>query len=264
MVEVVVDHHLDRAEDIHVHVGDDQGHALDAVPDQGKDTVVEIGVLEKGKGHDLEKSHGLEIENVNHLEKDEEQGPNLGVVQDLEAIKRIKNILQKEKTKNQKNGKKKIRKKIIRHLLYLKLRKKISQILLKKKNPDQLHHQEVILGVPDHLVNHLEEVVRLVEERLLNQLRAVRLVTLDAHCLRKDLEQELRLENVLVGLLEGVEHLRNAVENQILLKGVLENEVLVVNHEHLLKKDIDEHAHLYVDLHLPDHLLLEELLEHHL
>lgn len=168
MVEVVVDHHLDRVEDIHDHEGGGQDRVLDVDPDLGKDTAVVIGVLEKEKGLDPEKSLDLEIENVNHLETDVELDLNLGVVQDPEVIKKIKNILLKEKMINQKNEKKKIRKKRIRHLLYLKLRKKKNQTLLRKRNLDQLHHQEVILGVRDLLVNHLEEVVRLVEERLLN------------------------------------------------------------------------------------------------
>lgn len=39
---------------------------------------------------------------------------------------------------------------------------------------------------------------------------------------------------------------------------------VVISHVHLLKKDIDVHVHPYADLHLPDHLLLEESLELHL
>jgi len=36
---------------------------------------------------------------------------------------------------------------------------------------------------------------------------------------------------------------------------------VVISHVRLSKNDIDGHVHLYVDHHLPDHLLLEELLE---
>lgn len=167
MVEVVVDHHLDLVEDIHDPVEDGQDRVLGVVLDQEKGTEVVTGVQEIEKGHDRGKNQDLEIENVNHLETDEDLGPNLNVVQDLEVIKKIKNILPKRKKINLKNGKRKIRKKKVL-LLYLKLRKKINQLLLKKKNLGQLLRQGVTLEVQDLLVNHQGEVVRLVEEKLLN------------------------------------------------------------------------------------------------
>lgn len=162
MVGVVVGHHLDHVEDIHVHVEDDLDHDLDADLGPGKDTEVEIDVQEREKGHGPERSLSLEIENANHLEKNEDLDLNLDVAQDPEVIRKIKNILQKEKKINQKNVKIKTRKKTILRLLYLKLKKLINQLRLKKKNPGQLRHQEVILEARGLLVNHLEEVVRLV------------------------------------------------------------------------------------------------------
>lgn len=71
---------------------------------------------------------------------------------------------------------------------------------------------------------------------------------------------------MLAGPLVEVGHLRNVIGNQIHHKDVLENVVqAVISHVHLLKKDIGVHVHPYVDLHPPDHLLLEELLGlHHL
>lgn len=262
MVEVVGDHHLDHI--IHAHTEDDRVHVLDAVPDQGKGTGVKIGVQEIEKGHALGKSQYLGTENAKRLGKDVDQSLNLDVVQDPEVIKKIRNILQKKRMINQKNEKKKIRKRTILRLLHLKLKRKINLQHLKKRNPGLLHHREVILGARDHLVNHRGEVVRLVEGKHLNQLRAVCLVTLDAHHHQKDLEQELRLVSVLADLLVEVEHQKNVAKSLIHHKGVPENVVLVViNHVHPVKKDVDAHVHPYVDLHLPDLLLLEELLEHH-
>lgn len=177
MVGVVVGHHLDPVEDIHALVEDDQDHDLKDALDQEKGSEVETDALEIEKGHGPGKSLGLEIENVNHQEIDEDQDLNLNpnpsqsldVAQDLEVIKKIRNIHLNEKKINQKNEKKRTKKKRITHLLYQKLRKKINLLRLKKRNLDQLHHQEVILGAHDHLVNHQGEVVRLVEERHLNQ-----------------------------------------------------------------------------------------------
>lgn len=259
------DHRPDRVEDIRVHVEDGQDRGLDAVPDQGKDIEVEIGVPGRGKGHDLEKSPNPKKENANCLGKDGDHDLNLiNVARDLEVIKKTKKILPKKKKTNPKNVEIKIRKKKPHHLWYLKLRKKINQLHPKKKYPGQLHHQEVILEVRDLLVNHQEEVVRLVEENHLNRLKVVRLAILDIHCLQKDLGQEPQLISVLVGLHIEVERLRNViVGNQILLNGVQENVAQVtISHVHLLKKGIDVYVHLNVDLHLPDHLLLEELQEH--
>jgi hypothetical protein len=267
MVGVVEDHHLDHVEDIHVLVEDDQDHVPKDALDLGKDIEVEIDVQEIEKDHGPGKSQGLEIENANHQEIDEDQDLNLSldVAQDLEVIKKIRNILLNEKKINQKNEKKKKKRKRIPHLLYQKLRKKINLLRLIKRNLGQQHHPEVILEAQDHQVNHQGEVVRLVEERHLNQSKAVRLVILDVHCLQNDLGQELLFVNELADLLVEVEHLKNVLGNQIHLKDELENVVqVVISHVHLLKKDIDVPVHLYVDLHLPDHLLLEELLELHL
>lgn len=268
MVGVAVDHHLDHVEDIHVLVEDDQDHVLKGALDQGKDTGVEIDVLrEIEKDHGPGKNQSLEIENANHreIEEDQDLHPSLDVVRGLEVIKKIRNILLNEKKINQKNEEKKTKRKRILHLLYQKLKRKINLLHLIKKNLDQQHHPEVILGAQDHQVNHQEEVVLLVEERCLNQLKVVRLVILDVHCPQKDLGQELLFVNELVGLLVEVGHLRNALGNQIHLRDVLENVVqVVISHVLLLKKDIDVHVHPYVDLHLLDHLLLEELLELHL
>lgn len=171
-MEGVVDvgHHLDLVEVIPVHVEDDQDRVLNAGLDQGKDTEVVIGVLERGGGHGLGKSPDPETENVNCLETDEDHVPSQDVAQDPEAIRKIRNIHPKEKKINPKNEKKRIRKKkLLLHLLHLKLRKKLNRQHLIKKSQDQLRLQEVILGVQDHLVNHLGEVVHLVEVKLLNQ-----------------------------------------------------------------------------------------------
>jgi len=174
MVGVGVGHHLDHVEDIHALVEDGQDHVLKGALDQGKGTGVLTDVLEIEKGHGPGKSLDLEIENVKHPEIGGDQdlslslSLSLGVAQDLEVIKKIRNILLNEKKINQKNEKKRTKKKITPHLLYQKLRKKINLQRLKKRNLGQLHHQEVILGAPDHLVNHQGEVARLVEERHLN------------------------------------------------------------------------------------------------
>lgn len=164
------DHRPDCVEAIRVHVEDGRDRGLDAVPDQGKDIGVEIGVQGKGKGRDLEKSLDPKKENANCLGKDEDQDLNLiNVARDLEVIKRTKNILLKKKKTNPKNVKIKIRKKKPHHLWYLKLRKILNQLHPKKKYLGQLPHQEVILEVRDLPVNHQEEVVHLVEENHLNQ-----------------------------------------------------------------------------------------------
>lgn len=171
MVGVGVGLHLDHVEDIHALVEDDLDHVLKGALDQGKGIGVVTDVLEREKGHGLGKSLGLGKENAKHPEIDEDQdlNPSLDAAQDLEVIKKIKNILLNEKKINQKNERKRTKKKKTPHLLYQKLRKKINLLRLKKRNLGQLHHQEVILGAHDRLVNPQGEVVRLVEERHLSQ-----------------------------------------------------------------------------------------------
>lgn len=260
MVGVVVDHRLDHVEDIHVHVEGDQGRALDAVPDQGKGIGVVKDVQEIERGRALRKSLDLETENAKRLENDGDRGLSLDVVQDPEVTRKIKNILQRKEKTNRKSEKKRTRKKIILRLLHLKSKRKTSLQHPKRRNPGRLHRPEVILEVRDRLVNRREEVVLPAEGKHLNQLRAVRLVTLDVHHLQRGLERELLLVNVLAGPLVEVVHLKNVVGSQIHHRGAPGNEVQVVINRRvlLLKKDVDAHVHPYVDLHLPDHLLLPD------
>jgi len=260
MVEVVVGRRLDRVEDTHARVEDDRGRVLDAVPDREKGIEAAKDVQEIGRGRAQRKSLGLETENAKRLENDGDRGLNLDVARDPEVTRKTRNILQRKEKINRKNEKKRTRKKIILHLLYPKSKRKTSLQHPKRRNPGQLHRPEVILEARDHLVNRRGEVVLPAEEKHLSRLKAVRLVTLDVRRLQKGLEQGLRLVSVLAGLLVGVERPKNVAGNQIHHRGVPENGVRVVINRRVrpVRKDVDARVHLYVDLHLPDHLYLPD------